>query len=115
MKVELPERDRRTARRIPTRLKVRLKDVGRPDESIDELISNVSAGGVFIETESPLALGTVLTLDVRVEPETPVRLRAEVVRLEEDPRGMGLRFVDSDPRALVRLLSLVLDTGSDPR
>ena len=102
-------RERRASRRIPTRLKVRLQDVGRPGGSVDELVSNVSAGGVFIESDSILELGAVVMLDVRVEPETPIRLKAEVVRVEESPRGMGLRFVDSDPRALVRLLSLVLE------
>lgn len=54
---------------------------------------DVSAGGLFVETEDPPAKGTELTLRFRLTPDSPIQeARATVVyRLEGE--GMGLRFL----------------------
>jgi len=65
------------------------------EEFIAEYVSNISRSGVFIRTRTPLAIGTKVNLKFTVimdELET-IEGIGEVVRLQEDPRGMGVVFV----------------------
>lgn len=58
---------------------------------------DVSRTGAFLETESPIAVGTVLDLALDLAGRT-VRVRAEVVRVQEPdwgrPGGVGVNFID---------------------
>lgn len=79
---------------------------------------NLSTGGVFLDTSVGLELGTVVELEITPgQGAKAIKMRAEVVRVEEEPvstgskvtmraRGMALRFVDSDPNEVARLLTL---------
>jgi hypothetical protein len=66
------------------------------DEFIAEYVSNISRSGVFIRTKGPpLAVGTKVNLKFTVimdELET-IEGIGEVVRVQEQPRGMGVVFV----------------------
>ncbi len=67
---------------------------------------NISAGGIYIETKYPLALGTKLKLDIRLKDGTSIiRGKGEVVWSSEGSEGsdeygseggMGIRFKELD-------------------
>jgi uncharacterized protein (TIGR02266 family) len=64
------------------------------DAFIDEYVTNISRTGVFIRTRSPLAIGTRVRLRFSVimtEIET-IEGEGEVVRVQDDPPGMGVVF-----------------------
>ena len=110
--------ERRRSPRLPVELHVEFRHLGRPSEGYADISKNLSAGGVFIDTTVALELGTEVDLEIAPGPGIrPIRMRAEVVRVEEEPvttgskvtaptRGMALRFTDSDPEELDRLLTL---------
>jgi len=66
------------------------------DEFIVEYVTNISRSGAFIKTKDPLPLGTKVNLRFTViidELETIEGL-GEVVRVQHDPPGMGVVFVE---------------------
>jgi c-di-GMP-binding flagellar brake protein YcgR len=68
-------------------------------EYLEGIARDLSIGGLFLETRSPMPKGTIVDLDVWVESdseENPVHARAIVrwVRRFFRPRGMGLEFID---------------------
>jgi hypothetical protein len=67
-------------------------------ELVSEYVSNISRTGVFIRSEHPLPIGTMVNLRFSVildEVETVEGL-GEVVRVSKEPRGMGIVFVELD-------------------
>jgi uncharacterized protein (TIGR02266 family) len=61
---------------------------------VEEYVTNISRTGVFIKTKTPLAIGTRVRLRFSViltEIET-VEGEGEVVRVQDDPPGMGVVF-----------------------
>lgn len=114
----MADEDRRRSPRVPAELRVEFKHLGRPKDSYAELTKNLSAGGVFVGTTVALEVGTEVALEIAPGPGAkPIRLRAEVVRVEEEhvstgsrvtarARGMGLSFKGSDPTEVRRLIDL---------
>lgn len=116
----LGQQERRSSARIPVELRVEFRHLGRPEDTYADITRDISAGGVFVGTTVGLELGTELALEITPGPgASPIMLRAEVVRIEEQPgqtgsratsrtRGMALKFVDPDAAAsdIARLLSL---------
>jgi uncharacterized protein (TIGR02266 family) len=110
--------ERRQFSRLPAELRVEFRHLGKPRETYRELTQNLSEGGVFVETSVGLSVGTALALEISPGPGAPpIRLHAEVVRVEEEPgetgsrttqrcRGMGLRFVDPTAAELSRLVDI---------
>lgn len=119
--------DRRRSPRLPVELHVEFRHLGRPSDTYAEISRNLSAGGVFLDTTVVLEMGTEVALEIAPGPGTrPIRMRAEVVRVEEEPvstgsrvttrtRGMALRFLDSEPHEVQRLLTLAeqMSVGND--
>jgi uncharacterized protein (TIGR02266 family) len=65
------------------------------DQFIAEYVTNISRSGVFIKTQHPLSVGTKVNLKFTVimdELET-IEGIGEVVRVAEEPVGMGIVFV----------------------
>jgi hypothetical protein len=64
------------------------------DAFIQEYVTNISRTGVFIKTQSPLAVGTRVNLrfTVIMEDIETIEGIGEVVRVETDPPGMGVVF-----------------------
>ena len=61
---------------------------------VEEYVTNISRTGVFIKTKSPLPIGTRVRLRFSVimtEIET-IEGEGEVVRVQDDPPGMGVVF-----------------------
>ena len=111
---------RRSFPRVQTRFAVRF---GTVQDFVLEYAANISAGGVFVQSEEPLPLNSI----VRVEMELPgggppVPARAVVVhrvtREEANQRGvlagMGVQFMDADDefrRRIDAAIDLVLGGG----
>jgi PilZ domain len=65
-------------------------------ETTPALMVDVSRGGCFLETDRPLALGTVMQIEVMKDTET-FQARAKVVFTAPN-KGMGLEFIAVGPQ-----------------
>ena len=86
--------------RVPLSLNVNFESRGEVRKC---LMTNLSAGGIFIATESPLPIGTPFNVRIRIEKTgEEIELPGEVVsvgtsaNLAEEEHGMGIRFVNLD-------------------
>jgi uncharacterized protein (TIGR02266 family) len=89
------------------------------DQFIAEYVTNISRSGVFIRTKNPLPIGTKVNLKFSVimdELET-IEGIGEVVRMQEDPQGMGVVFVTltSHSQDLIAKLITKRRIGERPR
>jgi len=64
------------------------------DAFIQEYVTNISRTGVFIKSTTPLAVGTSVNLrfTVIMDDIETIEGIGEVVRVEQDPSGMGVVF-----------------------
>jgi uncharacterized protein (TIGR02266 family) len=84
--------------RVPLDLNVNFESRGEVRKC---LMKNLSAGGIFVATESPLPIGTPFNVHIRIERTgEDVQLPGEVVSvgasadLAAEEHGMGIRFVN---------------------
>ncbi len=80
------------------------------DAFVHEYVTNVSRSGVFIRSRDPLPIGTKvnLTFTVIMEDVATIEGAGEVVRVQDDPSGMGIVFTeltDYSENLLVKLLT----------
>lgn len=68
------------------------------DQFVHEYVTNVSGGGVFIKSETPLSIGTEISLKFTVVLDQIETIEGTgiVVRVERDPPGMGVVFKELD-------------------
>jgi uncharacterized protein (TIGR02266 family) len=93
------------ANRVALEVPIHLRE-GRT--SFSGLTKNIGPGGVFVATIRPLGIGAkvILTLDLHGDAQ-PVEALAEVrwcrpfVELDDQPAGVGLRFIDTPLRAAI--------------
>jgi Tfp pilus assembly protein PilZ len=66
------------------------------DAFINEYVTNISRTGVFIRSKTPLAIGTKvnLTFTVIMDDIETIEGIGEVVRVHNDPAGMGVVFTE---------------------
>ncbi len=69
------------------------------DELFSEFARNINEGGLFVETETPQALGTEVSLQFQLPGSAePLEVAGRVVRHAEvsagEPPGMGIEFDD---------------------
>ena len=90
----------RASVRVPLALNVNFESRGEVRKC---LMTNLSAGGIFVATESPLPIGTPSNLRIRIERTgEEIELPGEVVSvgasadLAKEEHGMGIRFVNLD-------------------
>jgi uncharacterized protein (TIGR02266 family) len=85
----MSETDKRTDGRVTIN-----KEFESFDAFIQEYVTNISRTGVFIKTQTPLAIGTRVNLrfTVIMDDIETVEGIGEVVRVEKDPPGMGVVF-----------------------
>ena len=81
------------------------------DAFVHEYVTNVSRSGVFIRSKDPLPVGTKVDLKFTVimDDVEIIEGTGEVVRVQEDPPGMGVAFTKLTKYSedlLVRLLTL---------
>ncbi|MFL5311691.1 MAG: TIGR02266 family protein [Myxococcales bacterium] len=100
--------DRRATPRFAARFAVRF---GSVDEFRREYATNISAGGLFIRTEEPPAMDTVVDVVLEIPGGEPIQGKGlvvhrvgseEAVRRQVDP-GIGVQFVHGDDRFRERI------------
>jgi len=66
------------------------------DAFISEYVTNISRTGVFIRSKTPLAVGTKVNLrfTVIMDDIETIEGVGEVVRVDDDPPGMGVVFTE---------------------
>lgn len=108
-----PNRTRRSAKRVQTRINC---SFSANEGSCDAVVSNLSTGGVFIRTDWPLPVDTLVQLGIRLEDTNrEISVRGRVVSNHVNPsgdtaeRGMGVRFMQVTPEALEQLSVLYSD------
>jgi len=96
--------------RVPTRINVSFSS---DRDLVRCLMTNLSRGGVFVQTEHPLPIKTQFTLHIHVDdPKRKIAVPAEVVSVAVGPgfarhqQGMGLRFLDLTPEVEKQLHEL---------
>jgi len=117
--------DRRRYLRTPTKLKVTYRQV---NEFIQDYARNISRGGMFMETTTPLKTGVIFNLELEVPTlKDPLALKARVRWTVEsdavwDPEqirpGMGLQFVyesDEDRRRVESTVEGLIRRQLGPR
>lgn len=89
--------ERRKHLRVPTRMLVEYRS---HDQLKEAIISNVSKGGLFINTRFPPAIGTTFVLIIRVDATGErVEVPCEVVStnlggsMKPQQQGMGVKFI----------------------
>jgi len=103
--------ERRQYERYETSISV---DYSSGDTFLFSYIQNISEMGIFIRSEQPLPIGTLLYLRFTPEGQEPIELRGEVTwinplrPLDENLNpGMGVSFHELDPEMRERVVSLV--------
>ena len=84
------DEDKRKYRRIPTELVARF----RKNASAKAVTTNVSFGGVFIETDLTFARGDVVAFDIFSEGKARISVVGVVRWLQEEPQGIGVELRD---------------------
>jgi uncharacterized protein (TIGR02266 family) len=106
--------DRRSSLRVPAHLRVDFPSVA---ELRDQLMTNLSRGGLFVSANHLLDIGTRVTLHIHIESgDERLEIPAEVVsqnvgpRYESEPPGMGMKFLEMDEAVERRLGEMYEDT-----
>jgi type IV pilus assembly protein PilZ len=103
--------ERREHQRFDTSVAV---DYASGDTFLFAYLTNISAMGIFIRTEDPLAVGTRLRLRFHVDESDPLVLEGEVAWInpvrtkgENINPGMGVRFIQLTPERREQVVALV--------
>jgi uncharacterized protein (TIGR02266 family) len=103
--------NKRRASRLEHELPVAYRSVG---SFLTDWATNISHGGMFINTRSPLPVGTDVKILIQLPTlESPVGLSGRVTRVVELDNqanvvpGMGIQFTDIDPSKREQLETLV--------
>ncbi|UCE87097.1 MAG: PilZ domain-containing protein [Deltaproteobacteria bacterium] len=93
--------NRRASVRVPTRIKARFESLGKLQDSI---MTNLSQGGVFINTAYPLEIGENVTIRIDVDEDgSTLEIPGRVVTTRvgsgfaTQKMGMGIAFSDMEP------------------
>ncbi len=111
--------DTRKDRRAPVSLKVRFKSA-TVDEFVEQYAMDISRGGIFIKSKSPMPIGTLLKFEFQLKDES--RLIHGVGRVvwkrdggeEDKPPGMGIKFIKMDPQSRSLVEQIVSQRGDSP-
>ena len=113
--------DTRRDRRAPVALKVRFKSATL-DEFIEQYAQDISKGGAFIKAKKPMAVGTLLKFEFRLQDDSSiirgvgrvVWCRSPEEADAERPAGMGIKFIKMDPESRSLVERIVSERGGQP-
>jgi Tfp pilus assembly protein PilZ len=85
------------------------------DQFVQEYVTNVSASGAFIKTKEPLPIGTEVNLrfTVIMDDIETIEGLGLVVRVQDDPPGMGVVFKELSSYS-AELIQKLLTSGDRP-
>jgi len=83
---------------------------------ISEYVTNISRTGVFVRSKSPLAIGTKVNLrfTVIMDDIETIEGIGEVVRVHDDPPGMGVVFTELSAYSKGLIEKLLTTQGKRP-
>ena len=88
------------------------------EELFSEYVENISRSGIFVRVKKPLPVGAKVNLKCTIVMEDLETIEGvgEVVRVSDQPRGMGIVFVTLTPRSqtLIERLLTVRRTAKKP-
>jgi hypothetical protein len=92
------DNERRRAERIPINAEFERME-------LTAFVSDLSERGVFVHTDSMLPIGQVVELRFTVLLDDPVLVvtKGRVIRHSDEPKGMGVEFVQVEPDTLLRI------------
>ena len=101
--------DRRRFERAPVTLRI---DYGTVDEMFSEFTRDINEGGLFIETDKPLELGTEVAMQFQLPgSRDPLQTVGRVVHVTPaalgHPGGMGIEFDELTPDDRIRIDEIV--------
>lgn len=103
--------DRRSAARIP--LQMWMEEVEKGHVALRRT-GDVSVGGAYFDRIVPHPLGTRIALRIPIPgDDQEVRVYGEVVNLEEDGTGMGVKFTEFDGDGEQRLCAYLEQADSE--
>lgn len=115
-----PTRNRRMEDRVPKKFRVAYST---PRALKESYLSNISLGGVYIRTNSPLDPGVRLALkiflpdgDKELEVECEVawaQTEDKITSNQKHPRGMGIKFLNLSSEGKKRIEALLRQAGSE--
>ena len=87
------------------------------DAFITEYVTNISRSGVFVRSKTPLPIGTKVNLcfTVIMDGIETIEGLGEVVRVHEDPSGMGVVFTELSSYSKGLIERLLTAPGSPNR
>jgi uncharacterized protein (TIGR02266 family) len=87
------------------------------DSFIHEYVTNISRSGAFVKCQKPLAIGTEIDLKFAIIADSVVNIEGvgKVVRVENEPPGMGVVFteINQHSRRLLERLLTSRESGDD--
>jgi type IV pilus assembly protein PilZ len=112
------EGNRRSEPRLPVHLEVDCSSAGTGDTFLYAFITDISSMGIFIRTDEPQPVGTMLELGFTPPPDRKSELPPRRLELtgevmwntrgsETGAPGMGVRFHHTSPKTRQRLLEIV--------
>jgi type IV pilus assembly protein PilZ len=104
--------DKRRSARAPIVVRV---DYSTVDAFFSEFTRDVNEGGLFIHTDEPCGVDSIVSLQFSVPGiDEPIRTRGRVVwAAQGDAPGMGIEFEDLDDAARARINQLVRRLRND--
>lgn len=86
------------------------------DAFISEYVTNISRSGVFVRSKTPLAIGTKVNLrfTVIMDDIETIEGVGEVVRVHDDPPGMGVVFTELGSYSKSLIEKLLTNPGRHP-
>jgi hypothetical protein len=87
------------------------------DAFVHEYVTNLSKSGAFVKSKSPLPIGTRVDLKFTVIMDDVETIEGvgEVVRVQKDPSGMGVVFVELSQYSQHLLTKLLTSSRGLPR
>jgi len=95
--------------RAGKRVELRFRRTDGAADPVDAVTRNIGVGGAYILTDQPETVGTQLRVEIRIPgDDDAIAVDAEVRWItaaadDEDSAGMGVRFIDVDVDATLRL------------
>jgi uncharacterized protein (TIGR02266 family) len=109
--------ERRRSERLSLKIPV---DYSAVDAFFTEFSTNINEGGIFIESESPSAIGSLVQLQFRLPGrDEPLTVSGRVTWLSdgkgEAPEGIGVEFLELTPEIREAINDVVRDLKRGPR
>lgn len=85
------------------------KEFASAEDFVDQYVSNISTSGVFVRCDEELTVGTHVNLQFTIladEVETISGI-GEIVRVQEEPRGIGVEFRSMSEESMALIERLV--------